>query len=352
MIADVFRDALAGTSRRLLFTSALPALVFSAVLLGIGLEAAAGADARSAAELGSGLGSALAGWSDRPASVRSVHAAGFVLAVTLLTALLAAHRVTLLRWAEGYWPGRLGRRLGARRASRHERVRARLRGDVRAGSPDAYETLYLHYPLPGMPVLPTRLGNVLRGAEDYPRTRYGIDAVLVWPRLFPLLPASFTAAFASSRARLDAALAATALSGVFTVAATGGTVVGGSPWLAAVSLVAGALGALTGYRAALTAAVVHGQQIRVAFDLYRGLLLDTARHGGRPPLPEAGPADPQPPFQPPFPPQSRPPSQQPQRPAPDVLGSAAEREIWEGLCGFWYRNIPVEARVAAPRSGG
>ncbi|MFD7119166.1 hypothetical protein ACFWAA_19325 [Streptomyces sp. NPDC059922] len=347
MIADVFRDALAGTSRRLLFTSALPALVFSSVLLGITLEAANGA--HPAAEPGTGLGTAIATWSDRPGSVRTVHAAGFVLAVTLLTALLAAHRVTLLRWAEGYWPGRLGRRLGAWRASRHERARAQLRGDVRAGSPDAYETLYLRFPLPGLPVLPTRLGNVLRGAEDYPRTRYGIDAVLVWPRLFPLLPAPFTAAFASSRARLDAALAATALSGAFTVAAPVCTVVtGGAPWLAVGSLAAGALGALTGYRAALTAAVVHGQQVRVAFDLYRGLLLDTARHGGRPPLPEAGPADPQPPFPRP---QPQPLLQQPQ-PAPDVLSSAAEREIWEGLCGFWYRNIPVEARVAAPRSGG
>ncbi|MEV6421357.1 hypothetical protein [Streptomyces sp. NPDC051662] len=344
MIADVFRDALAGTSRRLLLTSALPALVFSAVLLGITLEAAT--EASSAAELGTGpgtgLGTAIATWSDRPASVRTVHAAGFVLAVTLLTALLAAHRVTLLRWAEGYWPGRFGRRLGARRASRHERARAELRGDVRAGGPDAYETLYLHYPLPGVPVLSTRLGNVLRGAEDYPRTRYGIDAVLVWPRLFPLLPAPFTGTFASSRARLDAALAAAALSVVFTVAAPVCTVaVGGAPWLAAVCSVAGALSALTGYRAALAAAVVHGQQLRVAFDLYRGLLLDTARHGGRPPTPEAGPAE-----------RQQPPPEPAPAPAPEVLSSAAEREIWEGLCGFWYRNIPVEARITAPRSGG
>ncbi|MEV4976551.1 hypothetical protein [Streptomyces scopuliridis] len=334
MIADAFRDALAGTSRRLLFTSALPALVFSAVLLGVTLEA--GTAARPAAGLGTGPGTAIATWSDLPASVRTVHAAGFVLGVTLLTALLAAHRVTLLRWAEGYWPGRLGRRLGTRRASRYERARAELRGDVRAGSPDAYEALYLHYPLPGVPVLPTRLGNVLRGAEDYPRTRYGIDAVLVWPRLFPLLPAPFTATFASSRARLDAALAAAALSLVFAVAAPVCAVaLGGAPWLAAVSLVAGAVGALTGYRAALTTAVVHGQQIRVAFDLYRGLLLDTARHGGRPPLPETESVN-----------------QRSPDASPDALSSAAEREIWEGLCGFWYRNIPVEARITAPRSGG
>src|SRR5205823_14889797 len=83
-----------------------------------------------------------------------------------------------------------------------------------------------------------------------------------------------------------------ALSLVFAFAAPVCTVVaGGSIWLAAVCLLAGALSGLTGYRAALTAALAHGQQIRVAFDLYRGLLLDTAQHGGRPPQPAPGAVD-------------------------------------------------------------
>jgi hypothetical protein len=327
VIADVFRDALGGTSRRLLFTSGIPALVFSAVLLGSTLEAATG----SGAGCGAGLGTAIESWSDRPASVRTVHVAGFVLSVTLITAMLTAHRVTLLRWAEGYWPGHFGSWLGERRAARHERARAGLGADVRSGSPDVYEKLYLRYPLPGEAVLPTRLGNLLRSAEDYPRTRYGIDAVLVWPRLFPLLPASFTAGFASSRARLDTALAGTALSLVFAVTAPVCTVVaGGSLWLAAVCLLAGVLSGLTGYRAALTTALAHGQHIRVAFDLYRGLLLDTAQHGGRPPEPDPAAVDQRPPT------------------ARGALTSAAEREVWEGLCGFWYRNIPIDARVPAP----
>ncbi|MEU6719612.1 hypothetical protein ABZ897_49830 [Nonomuraea sp. NPDC046802] len=323
MIIDVFRDALGGTSRRLLFTSGIPALIFSAVLLGSTLEAATGTGAR--------LDAAIVSWSDRPASVQTVHVAGFVLVVTLITTMLAAHRVTLLRWAEGYWPGRFGSWLAGRRAARHERARGGLGTDVRSGSPSAYERLYLRYPLPGEPVLPTRLGNLLRSAEDYPRTRYGIDAVLVWPRLFPLLPTSFTAGFASSRARLDAALAGTALSLVFAVAAPLCTVVaGGSIWLAAAYLLAGVLSGLTGYRAALTAALAHGQQIRVAFDLYRGLLLDTVQYGGRPPQPDPAAVDQRSPT------------------ARGAFTSAAEREQWEGLCGFWYRNIPIDARVPAP----
>jgi hypothetical protein len=36
-------------------------------------------------------------------------------------------------------------------------------------------------------VLPTRLGNTIAAFEDYPRTRYGMDPIVLWGRLVPLL---------------------------------------------------------------------------------------------------------------------------------------------------------------------
>ena len=38
-------------------------------------------------------------------------------------------------------------------------------------------------------LLPTSLGNALRAAEDRSGLRYGLQSVVLWPRLYPLLPA-------------------------------------------------------------------------------------------------------------------------------------------------------------------
>ncbi len=45
-------------------------------------------------------------------------------------------------------------------------------------------------PLPEM-VLPTRFGNILRSAESYPASRYGMDGVLTWPRLIHVMDDSY-----------------------------------------------------------------------------------------------------------------------------------------------------------------
>jgi hypothetical protein len=36
-------------------------------------------------------------------------------------------------------------------------------------------------------MLPTMLGNTLCAAEFRARSRYGLDVVVLWPRLYPLL---------------------------------------------------------------------------------------------------------------------------------------------------------------------
>ncbi len=51
----------------------------------------------------------------------------------------------------------------------------------------------LNFPLDPKSVMPTRFGNVLRAMEVYPRERYNMDAVLLWPRLIHVMPATYYA---------------------------------------------------------------------------------------------------------------------------------------------------------------
>jgi hypothetical protein len=46
----------------------------------------------------------------------------------------------------------------------------------------------LHYPLAPQLIMPTRFGNVMRAMESYPRERYQMDAVILWPRLLHVIP--------------------------------------------------------------------------------------------------------------------------------------------------------------------
>ncbi len=53
---------------------------------------------------------------------------------------------------------------------------------------------------------PTRLGNLIASYESYPSTRYGIDAIFVWPRLWASLDKDLREALDSSQAQADSAL--------------------------------------------------------------------------------------------------------------------------------------------------
>jgi hypothetical protein len=190
--------------------------------------------------------------------------------VTFCAYLLAALVPALIRAGEGYWPRWLSW-LSRRCRGRHLHRRTAMQNDVAV-----FGRWHADYPLQPTAVMPTRLGNILRAAEDHALDRYGINAIVVWPRLYVLLPSQFTAAIAAAKTPLDLMAAIGALAVAFTAAGTA-IAIAMLPWYAALACAGGGLVvACLAYAGAVQAARPYAQLIRAAFDVHRGLLLDAA----------------------------------------------------------------------------
>jgi hypothetical protein len=205
-----------------------------------------------------------------------------VVVVTLLAVMLQPLQLRLVRLLEGYWgggqvAGMLSRVLLARQSRRRDalvkRAKVKLRSD---GSPDtppanavaAQEALTARFP--SELLLPTALGNALRAFEERAGRPYGLDVIVIWPRLYPLLPDPVRGVVDDLRDQLDvsARISATAI----VVAAVTATLLWGDGWWLLVPVGALGVGRIA-YSGAVSAAVAYGQGVRVAVDLHRFDLL-------------------------------------------------------------------------------
>jgi len=246
---------------------------------------------------GIGWSAAAQWWLRQPAQFQVVL---FVLALawtTFSAYLIGALIPAFIRIGEGYWPSWL-KRFSARRKGKHQERQRSIAAD-----PRLFARRYADYPLRTDDVMPTRLGNILRAAEDHPLDRYEINAVVVWPRLYVLLPDSFVAAIAAAKTPLDLMSVIGALATVFAVC---GTTIAGIllPWYAAVACFGGGVAVMwLAYAGAVRAARPYAELIRAAFDVHRGLLLDAL--GLR---------------------------------RPRTYGE--ERRQWNQICHLWYQGAP------------
>lgn len=163
-------------------------------------------------------------------------------------------------------------------------------------------------------LMPTRLGNVLRAAEDYATQAYNLDSVLVWPRLVPHLPSAYQEQLAQASTPMVATLFCATLSGLFALVGGGWLLFGGvyRPLLFVAVVGGGILFARVFYETAVQSAVEYGVLIRTAFDLYRHQLLKA--------LDLPVPASP-----------------------------TRERLLWPKLTAWWYeQSIPPDAESGQP----
>ena len=126
-------------------------------------------------------------------------------------------------------------------------------------------------------VLPTKLGNVIRNFEDYPREQYGITTVRLWPRLIAVIDARYAAVLDDAKTNFDFMLNCSVL---FAVSAV---ITGVLAWRsrgpqtlavdAIVRMLFFAALSFFAYLAAVERARGWGLHVKAAVDLYRRALL-------------------------------------------------------------------------------
>jgi len=123
--------------------------------------------------------------------------------------------------------------------------------------------------------LPTRLGNVIASAEEFPGHLYGLDAVTFWPFLSPILSKEGYAPFVErERAAFDFLLNMAVLTLVFGAELIyADLLLAQATWLSVAAKLGGAaIVAFAFYMVSIQGALSWGYTIRTAFVLYRDKL--------------------------------------------------------------------------------
>ncbi|MEA5467120.1 hypothetical protein [Leptothoe sp. PORK10 BA2] len=186
----------------------------------------------------------------------------------------------MLRFLEGYWP-RWMKPLRHKRTQRYvnqwQQQQQRwstlyAKGEAALSAEELNEYaqldwLVMHSPSQPNQFMPTRLGNLLRASEYRSKERYGLDAVVCWPRLWLLLPDSTRKELQEARAALNTTVRISFWSLLFLV---------WTPlawWAPLLALPV----AWFSYRIALSAAAVYVDLLEATFDVHRHLLYQSLR---------------------------------------------------------------------------
>lgn len=169
--------------------------------------------------------------------------------------------------AEGYWPRPL-RKLRFTRASNWKEKISKKHDEWQSlqdavTSTDVSKRRQLEAELLMFPVeednfMPTLFGNLMRATEEYPSIRYGLDAVVCWPRLYLLFPEETREEIDEAREKINQNARLLIWSTLFLVWALWW------PWAILTIIVL-----WIAYRGMVLAGRIYGDLVRASFDLYR-----------------------------------------------------------------------------------
>lgn len=225
-----------------------------------------------------GISVLLGWWQQQPVELQVSLIVLLLAWITFFARLLLNLLSSLVRIYEGYWKRLLYlERLPFFRDFTNRRKRHYAEKITRLKAAGRDQEIYVRFPPATRleEVMPTRIGNILKNGEVYPKQRYGIDAVLIWPRLYSVLPESMVRNFGSAAAELELMLTISALGLAF--AFVGGIIAMVLlPWyIVGACILSGAFIAWLGYEGALRSALSYNDLIKTAFDLHRGTLIKT-----------------------------------------------------------------------------
>lgn len=144
------------------------------------------------------------------------------------------------------------------------------------------------YPESADLVLPTRLGNVIRSFERYPKRQYAINAIALWPRLQAVVDIKLAQSLDSVKTSFDFMLHSAFLSGILALLTSAFGLYWKTralhdlwqSWLAW-TLAFGSVSYLF-YLASIRRAVEWGQQVKAVFDLHRLDLIEKLGYESKP----------------------------------------------------------------------
>jgi hypothetical protein len=223
--------------------------------------------------LNRGIGGLLKRLAGLDAFSQIVLAVAVVVVISVLAYVLQALTWSVIRFFEGYaFPRRLRERMAAEQRARKPAPPADDETVLDFNLEQS--ALYLYYPVDPDAVAPTRLGNALAAAEEYPRKVYSADTALWWPRLSIVLPEEFAEQVDASLIPMIALLNLSLAMGIVALGGGGYLFAASRGFGFVIPLLGGMLLAWMCYQAALSQAVGYGNFIRVAFDYYRHDVID------------------------------------------------------------------------------